>query len=197
MNKQLNSSENKLNVAIFASGNGTNFQAIIEANLPIEVKVLVCDHPDAYVLKRAKKAQVPVMVSKVKNGISKEERENNILQCLKANNVKAIFLAGYMRIIGSTLLNAFPKRILNIHPALLPNFPGKNGILDAYNAKVSVTGVTIHYIDAGIDTGQIINQVKVKRYPNDSLKDLETRIHQVEHQLYPNTIHELINKGVL
>ncbi|TPR17533.1 phosphoribosylglycinamide formyltransferase [Apilactobacillus timberlakei] len=199
MNKQLNSfnQNKKLNAAVFASGNGTNFEAIMKAKLPINIGVLVCDHHNAYVVKRAEKYHVPVFISEVKKGISKKEREKNILQCLKANDISTIFLAGYMRIVGSTLLNAFPKRILNIHPALLPNFPGKQGILDAYNANVDVTGVTIHYVDAGVDTGKIIAQAKVKRYPKDSLEDLENRIHHVEHQLYPNTIHELINKGVL
>lgn len=199
MNKQLNSfNQNKeLNAAVFASGNGTNFEAIMKAKLPINIGVLVCDHPNAYVIKRAEKHHVPVFISEVKKGISKKEREQNILRCLKANDISTIFLAGYMRIVGPTLLNAFPKRILNIHPALLPNFPGKQGILDAYNANVDVTGVTIHYVDAGVDTGKIIAQAKVKRYPKDSLEDLENRIHNVEHQLYPNTIHELISKGVL
>ncbi|TPR20124.1 phosphoribosylglycinamide formyltransferase [Apilactobacillus timberlakei] len=199
MNKQLNSfnQNKKLNAAVFASGNGTNFEAIMKAKLPINIGVLVCDHHNAYVVKRAEKYHVPVFISEVKKGISKKEREKNILQCLKANDISTIFLAGYMRIVGSTLLNAFPKRILNIHPALLPNFPGKQGILDAYNANVDITGVTIHYVDAGVDTGKIIAQAKVKRYPKDSLEDLENRIHHVEHQLYPNIIHELINKGVL
>ncbi|WP_105956044.1 phosphoribosylglycinamide formyltransferase [Apilactobacillus quenuiae] len=197
MNKQLSSSKHKSNAAVFASGNGTNFEAIMNANLPIKIKLLVCDHHDAYVIKRAKEHNVPVLIAEVQKGMPRATREDKILQRLKVDNISTIFLAGYMRILGDTLLNAFPKRILNIHPALLPNFPGKQGIIDAYNANVKTTGVTIHYVDAGVDTGKIIAQQSVDRYPEDSLEDLETRIHKVEHQLYPKTIHELINKGVL
>ncbi|UQS86743.1 phosphoribosylglycinamide formyltransferase [Nicoliella spurrieriana] len=190
-------SGDRLPVAIFASGNGTNFEAIAKAQLPIEIKLLVCDHHDAYVLKRAAQFGVPALVIEAKHGTTKQHREQIILNHLRVEGVKAIFLAGYMRIIGPTLLDAFPKRIINIHPALLPNFPGLHGIEDAYAANVSQTGVTIHYIDSGVDTGQIIAQQSVPRYPDDHVDDLATRIHAVEHQLYPNTILDLIKKGVL
>ncbi|MBW1605732.1 phosphoribosylglycinamide formyltransferase [Lactobacillus sp. Sy-1] len=198
MQQQSNSANDpRLSVAIFASGNGTNFEAIATADLPIDIKLLVCDHHDAYVLKRAAKFGVPALVIEAKKGISKQHREQTILRHLRAEGVEAIFLAGYMRIIGPTLLDAFAKRIINIHPALLPNFPGLHGIEDAYAANVKETGVTIHYIDSGVDTGQIIAQQSVPRYPDDSVTDLATRIHDVEHQLYPNTILDLIKKGVL
>lgn len=194
-NKQLKST--KLPVAIFASGNGTNFDAIAEAELPIDIRLLVCDHHDAYVVQRAKRKGIDVLIEELHKGEKRSIREGRILEALKEQGVKVIILAGYMRIVGDTLLNAFPNKIINIHPALLPSFPGKQGILDAYNAGVNKTGVTIHFVDSGIDSGQIIAQEEVFRKEGDSLADLENRIHDVEHQLYPRTILQLIEKGVI
>ncbi|CAI2657669.1 Phosphoribosylglycinamide formyltransferase [Apilactobacillus kunkeei] len=194
-NKQLKST--KLPVAIFASGNGTNFDAIAEAELPIDIRLLVCDHHDAYVVQRAKRKGIDVLIEELHKGEKRSIREGRILKALKEQGVKVIMLAGYMRIVGDTLLNAFPNKVINIHPALLPSFPGKQGILDAYNAGVNKTGVTIHFVDSGIDSGQIIAQEEVFRKEGDSLADLENRIHDVEHQLYPRTILQLIKKGVI
>ncbi|WP_225428459.1 phosphoribosylglycinamide formyltransferase [Apilactobacillus kunkeei] len=194
-NKQLKST--KLPVAIFASGNGTNFDAIAESELPIDIRLLVCDHHDAYVVQRAKRKGIDVLIEELHKGEKRSIREGRILEALKEQGVKVIILAGYMRIVGDTLLDAFPNKIINIHPALLPSFPGKQGILDAYNAGVNKTGVTIHFVDSGIDSGQIIAQEEVFRKEGDSLADLENRIHDVEHQLYPRTILQLIKKGVI
>ncbi|TPR55045.1 phosphoribosylglycinamide formyltransferase [Apilactobacillus kunkeei] len=187
----------KLPVAIFASGNGTNFDAIAESELPIDIRLLVCDHHDAYVVQRAKRKGIDVLIEELHKGEKRSIREGRILEALKEQGVKVIILAGYMRIVGDTLLDAFPNKIINIHPALLPSFPGKQGILDAYNAGVNKTGVTIHFVDSGIDSGQIIAQEEVFRKEGDSLADLENRIHDVEHQLYPRTILQLIKKGVI
>ncbi|MFC6255024.1 phosphoribosylglycinamide formyltransferase [Secundilactobacillus hailunensis] len=184
-------------IAIFASGNGTNFEALVNANLPAPICVLVCDHADAPVIQRAKRHQVPVILSVVKKGVSKAQREQRLLQDLAPFHVNILVLAGYMRIIGETLLKVFPRHIINIHPALLPSFPGRHGIEDAYQAGVKVTGVTIHYVDGGVDTGEIIAQEAVYRSEQDSLASLEAKIHAVEHQLYPKTVSQLIKKGVL
>ncbi|MCK8606662.1 phosphoribosylglycinamide formyltransferase [Apilactobacillus ozensis] len=184
----------KKNVAIFASGNGTNFEAIINAKLPINVSLLVCDS-DAKVVQRAKQHGVEVMCLNFKEFRNKEAFEQCILDKLIDKKVDFIVLAGYMRIVGKVLLDAYPKKILNLHPALLPNFPGRHGIDDAYNAGVDKTGVTVHFIDAGIDTGQIIAQHEVPIFKDDSIEDLESRIHKVEHVLYPKTILDLINRG--
>ena len=173
-NKQLKST--KLPVAIFASGNGTNFDAIAEAELPIDIRLLVCDHHDAYVVQRAKRKGIDVLIEELHKGEKRSIREGRILEALKEQGVKVIILAGYMRIVGDTLLNAFPNKIINIHPALLPSF---------------------HFVDSGIDSGQIIAQEEVFRKEGDSLADLENRIHDVEHQLYPRTILQLIEKGVI
>ena len=108
--------------------------------------------------------------------------------------IELIVLAGYMRIIGPTLLNAYESRIINIHPSLLPDFPGLHGIRDAFAAKVKETGITIHYIDKGIDTGPIIHQETIEITKEDTLDSLEAKIHQIEHQTYPKIIEAVIKE---
>ncbi|WP_204121812.1 MULTISPECIES: phosphoribosylglycinamide formyltransferase [Levilactobacillus] len=183
-------------IAIFASGTGTNFSALQSAigqrKIPAEIVLLVCDQANAPVIERAEAVGVPVFVINYKNFATKAAAETAILTSLRAHQVAAILLAGYMRIVGKTLLTAYPHRIINLHPALLPKFPGRQGIADAFAAGVSETGVTVHFIDAGIDTGQIIRQQRVPVAPNDTLTSLTERIHRAEHDLYPEVLAELI-----
>ncbi|MFC2949501.1 phosphoribosylglycinamide formyltransferase [Virgibacillus sediminis] len=183
----------KVKAAVFASGTGSNFQAIIEAeSMACEIAVLVCDQPGATVIEKAEAYGVPVFSFRAKDFSSKEHYEQEIVSWLKKDGVEWIFLAGYMRICGPTLLRAFKERIVNIHPSLLPDFPGKDAIGQAFKAKADITGVTVHYIDEGIDTGPIIAQQEVPVMPGDSEETLKKRIQAVEHQLYPATINELI-----
>mgnify|MGYP004703401467 CR=1 FL=1 len=178
---------------VFASGSGTNFQALHDAfkdSTTIHIALLVCDHADAYVLQRAKQAGVPTLVINFRDYANKAAAEQAILDQLPACDL--IVLAGYMRIIGQTLLAAFPNQIVNLHPALLPSFPGRTGIQDAYEYGVKVTGVTVHYVDAGIDSGQIIAQEPVRILPDESVDALEARIHAVEHVLLPQTVAALL-----
>ncbi|VDG18872.1 phosphoribosylglycinamide formyltransferase [Lactiplantibacillus mudanjiangensis] len=188
-------------IAVFASGNGTNFvalqQAIIDRSIPAEITLLVCDQSLAPVIKKAQDLQVPVLVVNFHDYATKTAAEQIILTALQRAQVEVILLAGYMRIIGATLLTAYPHRILNIHPALLPKFPGRHGIEDAFQAGVSETGVTIHYIDAGVDTGQVIDQRVVPVLSTDTIESLATRIHTVEHQFYPDVLQSLINEGAI
>lgn len=188
-------------IAIFASGTGTNFEALVQAirqdHLPVTVSLLVCDRAKAAVLDKAATLKIPTFVIDFKAYPNKAQAETEILAQLKARQVQAILLAGYMRIIGSTLLQAYPNKILNIHPALLPNFPGAHGIEDAFLAGVKTTGVTVHYIDADIDSGPIIAQASVPILADDSLETLEERVHRTEHQLYPTVLKDLIKKGDL
>lgn len=186
-------------IAVFASGNGTNFSAlqaaIVQRPIPAEIVLLVCDQRDAPVIQRAQSAGIPVLVVDYRQYPTKTAAERQILTALQTYQVSAVLLAGYMRIVGEVLLTAYPHRIINLHPALLPNFPGKQGIADALAAGVSKTGVTVHFIDAGIDTGEIIGQRVVSIHSDDSLESLATRIHQVEHQFYPDMLAELIASG--
>lgn len=184
-------------LAVFASGNGTNFVAIADAindgKLAAEIKVIVVDKQRAPVIEHAKQRGIPVYYLDYKAFATKELAEMALIPVLQAAGVDLIVLAGFMRIITKQLLAAYPNKIINIHPSLLPAFPGRHGIDDAFNAGVSQTGVTIHYVDSGIDSGQIIQQVVVPILPNDTLASLETKIHTAEHQVYPQAINTLIN----
>lgn len=188
-----------MRIAVLASGSGSNFQAIAEAvqekKIAAEIVLLFCDKKGAYVLERAENFGVPSVNFSPKDFSSKAEYEARLLDVLKEYDVELLVLAGYMRIMGPTILEAFPNRILNIHPSLLPNFPGLHGIKDAFEAQVAETGVTVHYVDAGVDTGPIIAQEKVTIAKEDTLEMLEEKIHAVEHQLYPRVVAEVVAKN--
>jgi len=188
-----------MRIAVFASGNGSNFQAIAEAIVAGKVDAticfLFCDKPKAYAIERAKKFDIPVIAFTPKAFADRAAYENEILKHLEAYDVDLVVLAGYMRIVGPTLLSAYANRILNIHPSLLPAFPGRHGIQDAFEAGITETGVTVHLVDEGVDTGPIIAQEKVAILPEDTLDSLETRIHQVEHRLFPQVIQGLAEKN--
>ena len=185
-------------LAVFASGSGSNFEAIQQAILNDEIKdaeivLMVCDKPNAYVIERAKNHNINTFVFSAKKYSSKNEYETEIVNLLNELNVDLVCLAGYMKIVGEVLLKSYEGRIINIHPALLPSFKGAHGILDAFNYGVKVYGVTIHYVNSGIDEGKIISQKAFEYYGNDVL-ELETMIHKVEHELYPRTINELLKE---
>ncbi|WP_010529610.1 phosphoribosylglycinamide formyltransferase [Lentibacillus jeotgali] len=182
--------------AVFASGTGSNFRAIMETdNLLCDVVLLVCDKPGAAVMEKAEKFGVPTFIVNPKDYGSKANYERVLLEKLHETDVTWIFLAGYMRIVGPTLLGEFPARIINIHPSLLPDFPGLDAIGQAYEANVGSTGVTVHYIDDGIDTGPIIAQEEVPVNLDDTKEQLTERIQQVEHKLYPQVIQELVKEN--
>ncbi|RXJ02376.1 phosphoribosylglycinamide formyltransferase [Anaerobacillus alkaliphilus] len=185
-------------IAVFASGSGTNFQAIIDAvqnkQLEAEIAILVCDKPNAFAIERAKENNIDVFQFIPKNFENKQAFEKVILEQLRSHDVEWIVLAGYMRLIGNTLLSAFEGRIINIHPSLLPSFPGKDAVEQAYEAKVKVTGVTIHYVDAGMDTGPIIAQAPIFIEENDTVDMVRMKIQQVEHKLYPDVLAKLLNE---
>ncbi|CAJ2231345.1 phosphoribosylglycinamide formyltransferase [Fructilactobacillus sanfranciscensis] len=187
-------------LAVMASGNGTNFAALLayikQAKLPVEIVRLVVDHDDVKVIDLAKEAQVPVFTIIYKDYPNRETAEKQILQQLADDEIDGILLAGYMRILTPQFVKAYPQKIINIHPALLPSFPGRHGIDDAYNYGVKVTGVTIHFVNDGVDSGKIIAQEPVRIEDDDSLDSLEAKIHTVEHKLYPKTLQKLIKEGV-
>lgn len=186
------------NIAIFASGSGSNFQAIADAiqneKLEASIALLVCDNSQAFVIERAKKLQIETLVFNPKSFSSKVDFESMIAQKLIDLNVQLIVLAGYMRIIGETLLKQFPNRIVNIHPALLPSFPGAHGIRDAYEYGVKVFGVTVHFVDSGVDTGTIIDQESFKMDNFMTIDEVEEQIHKIEHQIYPKVLQKLLHR---
>lgn len=181
-------------LAVFASGNGSNFEAIAKAcadgTLNARIVLCVTDKPGAYVTKRAEKFGVPVLEFRPKDFLTKSDYEKMLVDRLMEEEVDLVCLAGYMRIVGDTLLSAFDRRIINIHPALLPAFKGAHAIKDAFEYGVKVFGVTIHYVDNTIDGGQIISQAAVP-YEGDDIDELESLIHAREHILYPATIKKL------
>src|SRR5690625_2972111 len=179
--------------AIFASGTGSNFEAIMDtSDLACDVVLLVCEKPGATVIEKANRMEVPTYVFEPKKYASKEAYEKKLVERLRAEKIDWIFLAGYMRIVGLTLLQAYEGKIINIHPSLLPAFPGKDAIGQAYSAGVKTTGVTVHYVDTGIDTGPIIAQKEVPILPEDTEDTLKQRIQRVEHSLYPEIVNQLI-----
>jgi len=186
------------NIAVFASGNGTNFECIVDAiekgNIKdCVLKVLIVDRAKAYVIERAKNHNIKYVYVNVKKFKSREEYDSHIVDILKEYNIDLICLAGYMKIITDKLLNAYPNKIINIHPALLPSFKGAHGIKDAFDYGCKVFGVTIHYVTSELDGGKIITQKAFEYYGND-LNELETKVHEVEHELYPFTINKLIKE---
>ncbi|SET39484.1 formyltetrahydrofolate-dependent phosphoribosylglycinamide formyltransferase [Oceanobacillus limi] len=183
----------KIRVAVFASGDGSNFQALLDnEDLVCEIVLLVCDNPGAKVIERAENAGIPTYVFDPNEYKSKLEYELHLLKALVNAEVRWMFLAGYMRILSPLLVEVGEDRILNIHPSLLPAFPGKDAIKQALEAGVEKTGVTVHYVDEGIDTGRIVAQEEVEILPNDTEKTLKERIQRVEHRLYPQVINDVL-----
>lgn len=186
------------NIAIFASGNGSNFEAItaavISGKINANISLLVCDKPKAKVIARAKRLGVPVFICSPKDYPNRTAHEGRILAALRENDVEFVVLAGYMRIIGDTLLSAYSGQIINIHPSMLPDFPGIDAIANAFESGAGHTGVTVHYIDEGVDTGPIIAQQRVDILPEDNIETLEERVHRVEHELYVKVLENICNK---
>lgn len=180
------------NIAVFASGSGSNFQAIVDAlkkvKLKANVKLLVCDNPEAYVLKRAIKRKVKAFIADRRDFLNKEGFEEQILKKLKSEKIDCIVLAGFMRLLSPRFIRHYRNKILNVHPALLPAFKGAHAIKDAFNYGVKVTGVTVHFVDEEMDHGPIILQEAVEVRENDTLEALEKRIHTAEHTIYPRAI---------
>ncbi|MFY9420478.1 MAG: phosphoribosylglycinamide formyltransferase, partial [Limnochordia bacterium] len=173
---------------------GALIRAVESGELHAQIKLVVSDNPEAYCLERARKARLSCFMFYPHMYPSKAVYEELILRQLRELNVEYIVLAGYMRLIGPTLLAAFPERIINIHPSLLPAFPGKDAIGQALAAGVPRTGVTIHYVDEGMDTGPIIAQWPVTIDPGETRESLAEKIHAVEHEFYPKVLQEIFRK---
>ena len=187
-----NDKEKRMNIAVFASGRGTNFGAIIRATklgkIKANLSLLVCDTPKAGAIGRAKRAGIKIALIKREDFTNKEDFENKIIAHLEENKIDLIVLAGFMRMLSPEFVGRYTSRILNIHPALLPSFKGTEAIKDAFDYGVKVTGVTVHFVDEKMDHGPVILQQAVQIQDNDTLESLEKRIHKIEHRLYPEAI---------
>ena len=185
-------------LAIFASGSGTNLENLIKKcqseNVPAEAALVVCDRPGAKAIERADRLGVPVAVIDRKDFASKKEFEAEIIKRLKEKKIDWVVLAGFMRILSAEFVHTYEGKIINIHPSLLPAFPGAHGIRDAFAAKVRETGVTVHFVNEGVDSGPIILQEKVTVDPADTLETLEAKIHAVEYEIYPEALKLVLSR---
>lgn len=184
-----------LRIAVFASGGGSNFQAladaIAEGKLHAELKLLVCDKPQAQVVERAARAGVPAFAFRPRDYASREAYEEEILAKLREAEVELVVLAGYMRILTDVMVQGYWGRMLNIHPSLLPSFPGMHAVRQALDYGVKVTGVTVHIVDGGLDSGAIVAQRAVEIREGDTEESVSERIHLIEHQLYPQVVQDI------
>lgn len=185
-------------MAILISGNGTNMEAIgrtcEKGSLNAEIALVASDNPDAPGLKKAESAGYETFISPYKKGLTREENEGPFIEIIREKEIDWIVLAGFMKILSSRFVASFPGRIVNIHPSLLPAFPGAHAIQDAFEANADVTGVTVHLVDELVDHGPVIAQEEVFVLPSDTPETLTERIHQVEHKLYPQALQELMNE---
>lgn len=190
----------KLRLGVLASGRGSNLQSIMDAaaagKIKAEVAVVFSDNKDAFALERARKAGIPALHLNPRDFGSKEQYEKAVVKLLNEHGVQLVCLAGYMRIVGRVILDAFPNRVINIHPALLPAFPGLHGQQQAWDYGVKFSGCTVHFVDEGMDTGPIIIQAVVPVYDDDTADTLADRILEQEHKIYPEAVG-LIAEGRL
>lgn len=181
-----------IRLAVLASGSGTNLEAIAQAiddgDIPAEIAVLISDNPEAFALERAKRRGIATRVLKPSSYTDREAYDHAICEELRAAGTDLVVLAGYMKLVGAEIVEAYRDRIMNIHPALLPSFPGENGVGDALDYGVKISGVTVHFVDEGLDTGPIIAQEAVPVEENDDVESLHNRIHFAEYRVYPRAI---------
>jgi phosphoribosylglycinamide formyltransferase-1 len=174
-------------IGVLVSGYGSNLQALLDADLP--VSAVASNRNDAYALVRARAAGVPTATFALDCYASREERDLVLATWLEEHGVELVVLAGYMHLLTPPFLARFPDRIVNVHPSLLPAFPGAHAIEDALAAGVATTGVTVHRVDEGLDTGEVLRQEEVAVEPRATL---EERIHAVEHRLLPEVVRDLV-----
>lgn len=179
-------------IGVLVSGEGTNLQALIDAQLP--VVAVASNKPGARALARAERAGIATGVFELAGYASREQRDTAMGDWLAANRVELVVCAGYMHLLTSPFLERFPQRIVNVHPALLPRFPGTQPIRDALAAGVAETGATVHFVDEGVDTGPVIRQERVPVLPDDTVESVRARVQAVEHRLLPEVVRQLCER---
>jgi phosphoribosylglycinamide formyltransferase-1 len=181
-----------VNLGVLVSGSGSNLQSIIDhiekGSLPAKIVILVSNNPSAFALERAKKHGIPAAVIGQAGFANREDYDRKVVETLKAHGVELVVLAGFMRVLSPFFLRSFPMRVMNIHPALLPSFPGTHGQKQAFDYGVKFSGCSVHFADEGVDTGPIIIQAVVPVYDADTEETLSGRILREEHRIYPQAI---------
>jgi phosphoribosylglycinamide formyltransferase-1 len=182
----------KIGIGILTSGSGSNLQSIInhieDGTLDAEIRIVLCNNSDAYALERCRKHQLPVAVLDHRQFDSRESFDSKAITILESSGVELVVMAGFMRILSPEFFRAFPQRIMNIHPALLPSFPGTHVQKKAVEYGVKFSGCTVHFADEGVDSGPIIIQSVVPVYDTDTADILAARILREEHRIYPQAI---------
>jgi len=193
-----------INIGVLASGRGTNLQAIIEAikegKIEGRISIVISDNRDAFALKRAKQNNIETEYISFKSFKNREDYDKEIIKILKEKKIDLVVLAGYMRILSPYFIRAYQNKIMNIHPALLPSFPGLRAQKQAVEYGVKISGCTVHFVDEGVDSGPIILQKAVEVSDDDTEESLAEKILKEEHQIYPRAIQlfcqgRLIIKG--
>lgn len=181
-----------LKLGVLISGSGSNLQSIIDhiekGKLKAVIKAVISNNPDAFGLKRAKKHNLPTVILNQKDFKTRDDFDKQLIGILRQNDVELVVMAGFMRIISGAILMAFPHKIMNIHPALLPSFPGLHAQKQAFDYGVKISGCTVHFVDEGVDTGPIIIQGVVPVHDDDTDDTLAERILKEEHRIYPQAI---------
>lgn len=181
-----------LKLGVLISGSGSNLQSIIDniekGALKAVIKIVICNNINAFGLTRAQKHGLSVSVLKHEDFKTREDFDAEVIRILKSHEVELVVLAGFMRILTNVFLQAFPQKIINIHPALLPSFPGTHGQKDAFEYGVKFSGCTVHFVDEGVDSGPIIIQSVVPVFQDDTSESLAARILKEEHRIYPQAI---------
>jgi phosphoribosylglycinamide formyltransferase-1 len=181
-----------LKLGVLISGSGSNLQAIIDniekGTLKASIRIVISNNPDAFGVTRAQKHGLPAAVLKHEEFGTREDYDAELIRLLRSKEVDLVVLAGFMRLLTPVFLKAFPQKIINIHPALLPSFPGIHGPKDACEYGVKFSGCTVHFVDEGVDTGPIIIQSVVPVFSNDTTETLAARILKEEHRIYPQAI---------
>ena len=191
----------RLKLGVLGSGSGSNMQAIIDAiatqELDAEIVLVLSDNPEAYILERAAKYGISHEVIDCEGFKTKfpDSSQLKVGESLKKAGVDLVCLAGFMRLVKQPLLDAFPEKIINIHPSLLPHYPGLMAWKQAVDDRAKEIGCTVHYVDAGMDTGPIILQAKVPVLEEDTAESLHQRIQIAEHKIYPEAIRQFIEKS--
>jgi phosphoribosylglycinamide formyltransferase-1 len=179
-------------IGVLVSGNGTNLQALIDARLP--VVAVASNQPGVRALARAERAGIATAVFELAGYASREERDTAMADWLAGRGADLVVCAGYMHLLTAPFLGRFPHRIVNVHPALLPRFPGMEPIRDALAAGVAETGATVHFVDEGVDTGPVIRQERVAIEPGDTVESVRARVQAVEHRLLPEVVRQLCER---
>ena len=189
----------KKRIAFLVSGNGSNMQNLIErmqkGTILADPVLVICNRPEARALERAALLRVPACVIDHEQFKSRADFDQELAEVIDSTSVDYVCFAGFMRLLTPEFVNRYPRKLINIHPSYLPDFPGAQAIRDAYIARARETGVTVHYVDAGVDTGPVILQKKVPIYLGETLEAVEERVHAMEYEIYPEALNLILKEG--